>query len=225
MRSPGPTRTLAACALAVAVAGATNSAQTAEERRILATLGPDGFAGLPPLATLVDASDAAIVGRVVGTGRLTLRTVPDAGSAQRVDVPSAGYRIAIDQVVFRRQPADTPPLASGIEIDVDMKVGRDSAQRFLDRRLPAAAGETCLLFLSARASAWTLAPWHLQVKRVADTAATLGGPSFEAYAVSPEWHGGAVDPVRTTRGPALGWASLIAAVRTLGARPIERVRP
>jgi hypothetical protein len=224
-RRSRPARTaLASGVLAAVLGGAMTLAQTSEDRRILPTLGPDGFAGLPPLAVVVDTADAAIVGRVVGTGRLTVRDVPDSGSAQRNGVPYAGYRVAIDEVVFTRSPANAPPIAAGTELDMDMDVGRDSAERFLDRRIPVTSEDVCLLFLSARTKTWTVFAWHLQFRRVGDATATLGGAPFAAYAMTPEWHDGAVDLVQTPRGPALGWASLIAAVRELGGRPIERPR-
>jgi hypothetical protein len=194
------------------ILGATISraqAPTAEESAVLATLGPDGFASAPPLDALVEASAAAIIGRVVGTDGLTLRE----------GVGYAGYRIAVDEVLFARSAAGVPPLVAGTDVSLSQRVGRDSAERFLARRLPVAATDTCLLFLGARPAGMALEGWSVQFRRAPGTpptAETLGAPSLAAEMTKPHWFGPAVRMVDTPRGAAPEWASLLAAVRRLG---------
>ena len=200
-----------AVGLALNLSGITAEAQApaADERAILMTLGPDGFASAPPLGALVGGTVAAIVGRVVGTERLTRRQ----GGGY------AGYRVAVDAVVFARPAAGVLPLVAGTEISLDQRVGRDSAERFLARRLPVAPADTCLLFLGDGPAGVTLSGWTVQFRRVpgpAPTAQTLGPATLATEMAKPYWFGPGVRMVATTNGAAPEWESLLAEVRRLG---------
>ena len=216
-------KALATGIFAVGLFGATDLSQTPEEKAVIAKLGPDGFSGLPPLETLVEGSDAAVVGRIVGTQGITLLEADNPYSQKKSLFGYAGYRVAIEEVLFARNPSGVASLSPGTEMDLGMEVGRESAIRFVTRQIPVRSGDTCILFLFARPHGWTLLDWNAQFRRTAGPAASasaeyLGNTRF-APAVTPQWLGPTVTVVDTDRGAAAGWESLLAEVRRLGARP------
>jgi hypothetical protein len=213
-----------AIASVLAVAAAT--AQIADNRDKLSKLGPDGFATLPPLESLVDFSDAAVIGRVVGAEGLTLREVTNTRSVKKSIFGYANYRIAIDEVLFTRNPVHTDSLIPGSEIVIGMEVGRDSAEKFLSGKLPAAADDSCLLFLYSRPHGWVLSGWHTQFRRNVGVSAAenLGGAPFAAMAASSDWRGASVTAAETSGGVAPEWRSLVTEVRRLGAQPVSARR-
>jgi hypothetical protein len=218
---------LAAIATAVILSGAIARSQAPEDQAAISRLGPDGFAALPPtLEILVDGSDAAVVGRILGTGGITLREIDNPYSEKKSLFGYAGYRVAIDDVLFTRNPGGAASLVSGTEIDLDQEVGREAARRFADRKTPVTAGDTCLLFLFARPHGWTILGWHAQFRRSVGPVAlaeNLGNASFAA-AVTPRWLGASVRTLPAQSGVGVDWGSLLSEVRRLGARP-PRLRP
>jgi hypothetical protein len=216
--------------VALILGGDAGRAQTAEQRSALTPaqlarirqLGPDGFGALPAsLASLVDGSIAAIVGRVVDSGRLNLGPVdnPDPDRTSRDGFVT--YRIAIEDVLFMRPTSSGAPFAAGTVVELDQQVRYDSALLFLTHQTRVAVGDTCLLFLRDGPDRPTLLAWHVQFRRVPGsrpTVESLGPPAIAAQA-TPEWFGASVRAVQTPQGGQAEWASVLAEVRRLGALP------
>jgi hypothetical protein len=199
----------------------TGVSQTPQQLAILKRLGPDGFAGAPPLDVLVDAAAAAVVGRVAGSGGFALREVDSPYSDQPGAFGYVRYRIAVDDVLFIRTGAGAPPLAKGTVVELEQRVGGDGALRFFNGQRPVVAGDTCLLFLEAEPHGVTLSGWSVQFRRAGGptaTGETLGGPALAtAMATTRDWFGPSVRLVDTPGGPMPEWTSLLAEVRRLAA--------
>jgi hypothetical protein len=207
--------------VALLLGQSTGVSQTPEQLAIMKRLGPDAFAGAPPLDVLVEASAAAIVGRVVGNDGFALREVDSPYSDERGSFGYVRYRIAVDDVLFVRSGAGAPPLAKGTVVELEQRVRADGALRFFRGQLPVGSGETCLFFLEAEPHGVTLSGWSVQFRRTAGptaTAETLGAPSLAAaMATTPGWFGPSVRLMDTPRGSMPDWESLLAEVRRLAA--------
>ena len=205
--------------LALLVGRSTGLSQTPEHLAIMKRLGPDGFAGAPPLDVLVAAAAGAIVGRVTGNEGFDLREVDCPYSDRRGVFGYLRYRIAVDDVLFVRETPGAPRLATGTVVEIDQRVRADGALRFFTGQFPVGAGDTCLLFLEAEPHGVTLSGWSVQFRRDAGppaTAETLGAPSLAtAMATTPGWFGPSISRVDTPRGSMPEWASLLAEVRRL----------
>jgi hypothetical protein len=212
---------------ALALGMATGAAQSPEQLAIVKRLGPDGFAGAPPLDVLVEASAAALVGRIVGTEGFELRDVDRPYSDRPGPFGYVGYRIAVDEVLFRRGAAGPALLVAGTVVTLEQRVNGDSARRFFAGERPVAPGDTCLLFLEAEPRGFspdeprglTLAGWSVQFRRIPGsppTAETLGHASLAAAMATPGWFGQRVGMLATPRGSVPEWQSLLAEVRRLG---------
>src|SRR5689334_5524676 len=141
---------------------------TPEQLAIVRQLGPDGFAGAPPLSTLVGGTAVAIVGRVLGTDGLDLRD----GYAW------VAYRVAVDDVLISPNVDGAPRLVAGAVTRLEQRGRGDLAQRYFTGKLPPVGAEdTCLLFLDAGPSGVSLIGWVAQFRRApgpTPTAETFG---------------------------------------------------
>jgi hypothetical protein len=202
--------------------------QTPDQLVVMKRLGPDGFASAPHLDVLVDASAAAIVGRVVGNDGFALRDVDSPYSDRRGAFGYVSYRIAVDDVLFVRKATGVPRLAAGTVVALEQRVHGDGALRFFRRQFPVAAGDTCLLFLEAEPRGVTLSGWTVHFRRTAGpttTAETLGPESLAtAMGTTPGWFGPAVRMVTGPHGAVPEWESLLGEVRRLGTLDASAVR-
>jgi hypothetical protein len=193
-------------------------------QRSLLRLGPEPFIALPPtLDHLVDASPAAVVAEIVSFGGLRFEEVEVPHSATRSFRGDAIYRVVIRDVLFNRRAGDTPPLSAGEPIELAQDVARENAEAFLARRLPVVVGDECLLFLwlpPYGSPRWEILRWHTQFRKsktLPATAQYLGPVGTKAHLL-PEWFGPSVTFSRVAGDVEPDWDSLVAEVRSGGAR-------
>lgn len=131
----------------------------------------------------------------------------------------ATYRAIIRDVVFHRQPGNSPSLALGSQVEFTQSVGRDSAEAFVANRIPVVAGDECLLFLWPRPNGWGILNWHVQFRRSKElprAAEMLGDP--RAFKLRPEWFGGSVPATVVGEVVMPDWDGLVSETRRLGRR-------
>ena len=212
---------LVVCLVALVTAGAGPLDLSQDSQTRVRELGPDGFRVAPEsMEALVKAVPAAVVATIVKPGELRVEDAETPYSKKRTVRGYATYQATIGEVVFNRAPAGAPPLLAGSNFELRQDVGRDSAEAFLAKRIPVAAGDECLIFLWLQPEGWTMLGWHVQFRKsreLPNAAEPLRVGELSAMKIhGPQWVGSSVALVTAGESLVPDWNGLLAEVRRLG---------
>lgn len=180
------------------------------------SLGPDPFFGAPEsLATLVREAPSAVIAEITASGDLKTVEVMVPHATRRSVRGFATYTVRIRDVLYNRLEGKAAPLIVGSDIQLLLRVGRESAQRVVAKQIPVKPREECLLFLWHDQFGWSILTWPLQFRRspTSPTEAELVVKSAEPNWFDASWLGASVPATMDGVVPKPNWARLVSEVR------------
>ncbi len=209
--------------------GLSQTPETTETRLRKLEQSPEPLYIVPEtLKALVDLSQAAVIGRIVGLGDLQfLDDTSSSGKLMGVDA-FASYDVSVTDVLFMKHVAGAPVLPVGQTVVLTQVVSGREARAFVNRQLPVSVGQEYLMFLwhRPRASSWSALQWSLQFRH---SATTPGGA--ESVAALPDTHHfltptrlGASIPILSSSGNGaltVEWSALVTEIKRLAPRSTE----